>query len=92
MNRSLPARALLRTVDMYQRLTAHRASPCRYVPSCSEYAREAVEGHGAARGTWLTIRRLARCHPFGGFGFDPVPAHHAVPGGPTPGAGEPGRR
>jgi putative membrane protein insertion efficiency factor len=71
---SLPARGLLRTINLYQRLTAHRPSPCRYVPTCSAYAREAIEAHGAARGTWLTGRRLARCHPFGGFGFDPVPA------------------
>jgi len=74
VNRSLPARALLRTVNLYQRLTAHRSSPCRYVPSCSEYAREAIDVHGAAGGTWLAARRLARCHPLGGFGFDPVPA------------------
>lgn len=77
MNRSLPARGLLRTINLYQRLTAHRPSPCRYIPTCSEYAREALEEHGAARGTWLTGRRLARCHPFGGFGFDPVPARAA---------------
>jgi len=71
---SRSARVLLRTLHLYQRLTAHRPSPCRYIPSCSEYAREAIEAHGAARGTWLTGRRLARCHPLGGFGFDPVPA------------------
>jgi putative membrane protein insertion efficiency factor len=71
--RTLPARALLRTVNLYQRLSAHRPSPCRYTPSCSEYAREALETHGAARGSWLSVRRLSRCHPFGGFGFDPVP-------------------
>jgi len=74
MKRSLPTRGLLRTINLYQRLTAHRPSPCRYVPSCSEYAREALESHGAARGSWLSARRLSRCHPFGGFGFDPVPA------------------
>ncbi|MGO9877347.1 MAG: membrane protein insertion efficiency factor YidD [Acidimicrobiia bacterium] len=73
MNRSLPARGLLRTINLYQRLTARRPSPCRYIPTCSEYAREALEEHGAARGTWLTGRRLARCHPLSGFGFDPVP-------------------
>ncbi len=72
--RSPATRLLLRSVDLYQRLTAHRASPCRYIPSCSEYAREALETHGAARGTWLTARRLSRCHPLGGFGFDPVPS------------------
>ena len=76
MSRSLPARGLLRGINLYQRLTSHRASPCRYVPSCSEYAREAVEVHGAARGAWLSTRRLARCHPLGGFGFDPVPRDH----------------
>ena len=76
MNRSLPARGMLRGINLYQRLTSHRASPCRYVPSCSEYAREAVEVHGAARGAWLSARRLARCHPLGGFGFDPVPRDH----------------
>ena len=73
MTRSPASRLLLRSVNLYQRLTAHRASPCRYIPSCSEYAREAVETHGAVRGAWLSARRLARCHPLGGFGFDPVP-------------------
>ena len=46
---------------------------CRYAPSCSHYAIQAVERHGAARGGWLALRRLARCHPFGGHGYDPVP-------------------
>ena len=73
MTRSPQTRVLLRSVNLYQRLTTHRPSPCRYVPTCSEYAREALETHGAARGTWLTVRRLSRCHPLGGFGFDPVP-------------------
>ena len=73
MKRSLPARTLLGSVNLYQRLSAHRPSPCRYIPSCSEYAREALETHGAARGSWLSARRLSRCHPLGGFGFDPVP-------------------
>ena len=76
--RDAPRRALLGGVTLYQRMTVHRLSPCRYVPSCSEYAREALETHGAARGTWLATRRLGRCHPFGGFGFDPVPAAHPV--------------
>jgi uncharacterized protein len=78
VSRALSSRALLRTINLYQRLTAHRASPCRYVPSCSEYAREAIEVHGATRGAWLSARRLARCHPLGGLGFDPVPADHAA--------------
>ena len=46
---------------------------CRYTPSCSEYARVAIERFGAGRGSWLAVRRLLRCHPFGGAGFDPVP-------------------
>jgi putative membrane protein insertion efficiency factor len=50
---------------------------CRYTPSCSEYAREAVERFGAARGTWLAARRLLRCHPFAGHGHDPVPPREA---------------
>ena len=67
------AHALVRTLNLYQRLTQHRPSPCRFVPSCSMYALEAVETHGATSGGWLAVRRLARCHPLGGHGFDPVP-------------------
>lgn len=46
---------------------------CRFTPSCSHYALEALREHGAVRGSWLTVRRLARCHPLGGWGYDPVP-------------------
>ena len=48
-------------------------SICRFDPSCSQYAMEAVKSHGAIRGSWLTLKRLARCHPWGGCGLDPVP-------------------
>jgi putative membrane protein insertion efficiency factor len=49
------------------------AGSCRYVPSCSQYAREAVVEHGVIRGSWLAARRLARCHPGAAYGLDPVP-------------------
>lgn len=67
------ARLLQLTVRSYRRASAGRPSPCRYDPTCSAYALEALEVHGAARGTWLTIRRLGRCQPWGGTGWDPVP-------------------
>jgi len=67
------ARGLHLLVRGYQKLTTGRPSPCRFDPTCSTYAREALERHGAARGTWLTLRRLVRCHPWGGMGADPVP-------------------
>ncbi|MEE4301100.1 MAG: membrane protein insertion efficiency factor YidD [Pseudomonadales bacterium] len=50
---------------------------CRFQPTCSDYAVEALTAHGALRGSWLTVRRLLRCHPFGGFGYDPVPPRRA---------------
>ena len=49
------------------------AGSCRYLPSCSDYARDAVVVHGALKGSWLAVRRLSRCHPFGSSGLDPVP-------------------
>jgi len=49
---------------------------CRYQPTCSAYALEALKKYGALKGSWLTIRRLGKCHPFGGNGYDPVPEIH----------------
>ena len=67
-------RVLLLFLRAYQAVRAGRPSPCRHVPSCSAYAMEAIERHGAARGTWLAVKRVARCRPFGSRGFDPVPS------------------
>jgi uncharacterized protein len=67
------ARAILWVVRVYQWARAGRPSPCRFYPSCSSYAVEAVERHGALKGSWLAARRLSRCRPWGGSGFDPVP-------------------
>ena len=75
----LVARGLRRLIGWYQVGHQDRPSPCRFVPSCSTYALEAVEAHGALKGSFLAVRRLLRCHPWGGHGFDPVP--------PSPSAG-----
>lgn len=66
-------RRLLTSVEAYQRVFDGRPSPCRFFPTCSSYAHEAVRTHGAGRGAWLALRRLLRCRPFGPSGFDPVP-------------------
>jgi putative membrane protein insertion efficiency factor len=53
---------------------------CRFAPSCSEYAAEALWRHGPAAGLWLALCRILRCHPWGGSGYDPVPEPHRGPG------------
>ena len=70
---SAPSSRLIRLVTAYQRAVEGRPSPCRFTPSCSSYAIEALQVHGRGRGLWLTIRRLLRCRPFGPSGWDPVP-------------------
>lgn len=58
----------------YQKAISPWLAPrCRYMPTCSAYALEALDRHGPWRGGWYTVRRLLRCHPWGGFGLDPVP-------------------
>ena len=69
----LARRAALLVLRGYQASAAKRPSPCRYWPSCSTYAVEAVERHGALRGGWLALRRVLRCRPFGPHGVDLVP-------------------
>ena len=76
--RSFPGRAAQQLALALLRLYKVLISPlfagsCRFVPSCSDYARDAILEHGAAHGIWLALRRLIRCHPLGSSGLDPVP-------------------
>ena len=67
-------RLLILPIRFYQRFVSPMFPPCcRFTPTCSAYAIEALQKHGALRGTWLALRRIARCHPWGGSGYDPVP-------------------
>jgi uncharacterized protein len=72
-SKSLLAHLLGRAIRTYQRFTAGRVSPCRFYPSCSQYAAEAIDVHGALRGSALALRRLSRCRPLGPHGIDLVP-------------------
>ena len=66
--------AAIALIRVYQRtLSPWMPSSCRFQPTCSQYAVEAIERHGLGRGTWLTLRRLARCQPLCRAGYDPVP-------------------
>lgn len=72
---------LLLPVRAYQRFVSPVLAPhCRFTPTCSAYAVEALQAHGPLRGSWLAVRRVGRCHPFHAGGPDPVP----VPSGATP--------
>jgi len=75
-------RTLLAGIKVYQlTLSPWLGRQCRYLPTCSAYAAEAIERFGAFRGSWLALKRLGRCHPWGGSGYDPVPeGGEATPG------------
>lgn len=65
---------LIILIRFYQgAISPHLPAACRYQPTCSQYAVEAISKHGALRGGWLAVKRIARCHPWGGSGYDPVP-------------------
>lgn len=67
-------RILIGLIEAYRYLLSPwLGRACRYSPTCSEYARDAIDRHGAARGSWLALRRISRCHPWHEGGFDPVP-------------------
>jgi putative membrane protein insertion efficiency factor len=71
---SVAQRSALALLTLYKILLSPLfAGSCRFLPSCSDYAREAVSVHGAVKGVWLAARRLSRCHPLGSSGLDPVP-------------------
>jgi putative membrane protein insertion efficiency factor len=70
----VPARRAVRLLDFYKRFVSPLLPPaCRFEPTCSVYAREAIARHGLARGASLALKRLVRCHPLNKGGFDPVP-------------------
>lgn len=71
---SLPSRILIAPIRLYQRFLSPLLPPsCRFTPTCSHYAVEALARHGALKGGWLAVRRIGRCHPWGPTGYDPVP-------------------
>lgn len=77
---AFPGMAMGWIIRAYQLLVAPLLPGCcRYYPSCSEYARQAIAEHGALDGGWLALKRILRCHPWGGHGVDPVPAATTKP-------------
>lgn len=81
---TVPGRVLIGLVQLYRlALSPVLAPSCRYWPSCSEYAIEALRRHGAARGSWLATRRLCRCHPWAAGGIDEVPPNLTNPANPA---------
>jgi len=76
---SVAARLLMLPIRAWRLVSVHLTPRCRFHPSCSAYAIEALEHYGALRGLWLAVRRLGRCHPWGGGGLDPVPPNARSP-------------
>lgn len=70
---SLAARILMLPIRAWRLVSVHLPPRCRFHPSCSQYALEALTVHGAARGSWLAVKRVGRCHPWHDGGLDPVP-------------------
>ena len=71
---SLLAKPMLGLVWLYRKgISPMLGANCRFEPSCSNYAEEALREYGGFKGGWLTLKRISRCHPWGGFGYDPVP-------------------
>ncbi len=67
-------KTLLGIIHLYQQFISPLTPPtCRYHPTCSNYAKQALQKHGVLKGTWLATKRILSCHPFGGSGYDPVP-------------------
>ena len=66
-----------RAIGLYRAWSTTRPPSCRYVPSCSLYTDEAIAEYGFMRGSWLGVKRICRCHPWGGHGHDPIPARKA---------------
>jgi uncharacterized protein len=73
VNRSMGQRTALALIGFYQGARSGHPSPCRFYPTCSAYAAEAIDVHGVWHGGWLAARRILRCHPFGRHGVDLVP-------------------
>lgn len=70
-------RLLMKMIRFYRKYISQMTPPtCRFYPTCSEYALEALERYGAVKGSWLSIKRIGKCHPFHSGGFDPVPVKH----------------